>query len=64
MKYRIERTNGQHCHFANSREKLLDYLKHAPTGTVVGIRRVYKCGVTDSVMEIYLPYIETTKPLK
>ena len=62
MRYRIERTNGQHCHFANSR-KLLAYLKHAPAGTVTDIRKVYKSGVTDSVIEIYFPYIRTTKPM-
>lgn len=64
MRYRIERTKGQYCQFANSREELLDYLKHAPAGTVMDIRKVYKNGVTDSVMEIYLPYIKTTKPMK
>ncbi|MCI5509214.1 MAG: hypothetical protein MR436_01945 [Eubacterium sp.] len=64
MKYRIERTKGQHCHFANNREELLDYLKYASAGTVTDIRKVYKSGVTDSVMEIYLPYIKTIKPMK
>lgn len=64
MRYRIERTKGQYCHFANSRKELLDYLKHAPAGTVTDIRKIYKSGVTDSVMEIYLPYIKTTKPMK
>lgn len=64
MKYRIERTKGKHCHFANSREELLDYLKHTQAGTVTDIRKVYKSGVTDSVMEMYLPYIKTTNPMK
>ena len=64
MRYRIERTKGQYCHFANSWKELLDYLKHAPVGTVTDIRKIYKSGVTDSVMEIYLPYIKTTKPMK
>lgn len=62
MRYRIERTKGQYCHFANIRKELLDYLKHAPVGTVMDIRKIYKSGVTDSVMKIYLPYIKTITP--
>ena len=62
MRYRIERTKGQYCHFANSRKELLDYLKQAPAGTVMGIDKIHKSGVTDSVMEIYLPYIKTINP--
>ena len=57
MKYRIERMEGQHCHFVNGRTELLAYLEQAPAGTVTDIRKVYQNGVTDSVMEIYLPYI-------
>lgn len=59
MRYRIERLEGQHCHFVNGRKELLDYLKHAPAGTITDIRKVYQSGVTDSVLEIYLPYIRT-----
>lgn len=63
MRYRIERMEGQHCHFVNSRQELLIYLKHAPAGTVTDIRKVYKSGVSDSVMETYLPYSRSGKPL-
>ena len=42
MRYRIERTKGQYCHFANSRKELLDYLKHAPAGTVMDIHKIHK----------------------
>ena len=59
MRYRIERMEGQHCHFVNGRQELLSYLKHAPAGTVTDIRKVYKNGVSDSVMETYLPYIRS-----
>ena len=62
MRYRIERMESQHCHFANSRKELLAYLKHAPEGTVTDIRKIYKSGVTDSVLEVYLPYLSQTKP--
>lgn len=61
MKYRIERMEGQHCHFVNGRTELLAYLEQAPAGTVTDIRKVYQNGVTDSVMEIYLPYIRGGK---
>ena len=55
MKYRIERMEGQHCHFVNGRVELLAYLEQAQAGTVTDIRKVYRNGVTESVMEIYLP---------
>ena len=61
MKYRIERMESQHCHFVNGRTELLAYLEQAPAGTVTDIRKVYRNGVTDSVMEIYLPYIRGRK---
>ena len=32
MKYRIERMEGQHCHFVNGRTELLAYLEQAPAG--------------------------------
>ncbi len=62
MRYRIERTEGQYCHFVNGRNELLAYLKHAPVDTITDIRRIYKSGVTDSVLEAYLPYLSQTKP--
>lgn len=61
MKYRIERIKGQHCHFVNGRAELLAYLEQAPAGTVTDIRKVYRSGVSDSVMENYLPYIRSRK---
>ena len=62
MRCRLERTEGQYCHFVNGRNELLAYLKHAPEGIITDIRRIYKSGVTDSVMEAYLPCICRTKP--
>ena len=49
MKYRIERMEGQHCHFVNGRTELLAYLEQAPAGAVKGIRKVYQNRGHDSV---------------
>lgn len=58
MRYRIERIEGQHYHFVNGRKELLAYLKHTQAGTITDIRKIYQSGVTDSVMELYLPYMK------
>lgn len=42
MKYRIERMEGQHCHFVNGRTELLAYLEQAPAGTVTDTARFTK----------------------
>lgn len=56
MRYRVERREGQHCLIMNSRVELLEYLKHTLPGTITDIRKIYKSGITDSVMETYFPY--------
>ena len=56
MRYRVERREGQHCLIMNSRAELLEYLKHTPSGIITDIRKIYKNGITDSVMETYFPY--------
>lgn len=57
MRYRVERQAGQHCLIMDSRADLLEYLKHTPPpGTITDIRKIYKNGITDSVMETYFPY--------
>ena len=40
MKYRIERMEGQHCHFVNGMQELLACLEQAPPGTVTDTRKV------------------------
>ena len=55
MRYRVERQAGQHCLIMDSRADLLEYLKHTPPGTITDIRKIYKNGITDSVMETYFP---------
>ncbi len=62
MKYRIEYIDGRHCDFADSRKDLIKKLQ-GDTG-ITDIRKVYKNGTTDSVMEIYKKYLrEAQKPL-
>lgn len=56
MRYRVERQAGQHCLIMDSWADLLEYLKHTPPGTITDIRKIYKNGITDSVMETYFPY--------
>lgn len=57
MEYRIEYADGGCCNFANSRKDLLDWLKLLKDETISDIRKLYKSGVSDSVMEQYKKYI-------
>lgn len=58
MRYRIEYADGRRCNFANSRKDFLDWLRTLKDEKVVDIRKVYKNGVTDSVMDNYRRYLE------
>ena len=58
MQYRIEYANGRCCNFANSRKDLIDWLKLLKDETITDIRKLYKSGVSDSVMEKYTPFIK------
>lgn len=58
MRYRIERLDGQYCLLVDGRKELLAYLKQASSETITDIRKVYRNGVSDSVLEIYLPYMK------
>lgn len=58
MRYRIEYADGQCCKFANSRQDLMKMLKLIKSKVVTDIRKVYKNGVSDSVMETYKPYLK------
>lgn len=57
MRYRIEYADGHCCSYVNSRKDLLERLKLMKDEKVVDIRKVYKSGVTDSVMDKYRSYI-------
>ena len=58
MRYRIEYADGRRCNFANSRKDLLDWLKALKDEEIVDIRKVYKNGVTDSVIGSYRSYLK------
>lgn len=58
VRYRIEYANGRCCNFANSRTDLIDWLKLLKDETISDIRKIYKSGVSDSVMEQYQQFIK------
>ena len=58
MRDRIEYADGRCCNFANSRKDLLDWLKALKDEKIVDIRKVYKNGVTDSVIDNYRSYLK------
>ena len=58
MRYRIEYADGRRCNFVNSRKDLLDWLKALKDEKIVDIRKVYKNGVTDSVIDNYRNYLK------
>ena len=53
-----EYADGRCCNFANSRKDLLDWLKALKDEKIVDIRKVYKNGVTDSVIDNYRSYLK------
>lgn len=57
MRYRIEYADGRCCSFANSRTDLIERLKSLKDETVTDVRKLYKSGVSDSVMDKYEQYI-------
>ena len=61
MRYWIEYADGRCCNFANSRKDLLDWLKLLKDEKIVDIRKIYKSGVTDSVIDSYRSYLKQGK---
>ena len=58
MRYRIEYADGRCCNFANSRKDLLEWLKLLKDEEITDIRKIYKNGVTDSVLEKDQNYLD------
>ena len=58
MRYWIEYADGRCCNFANSRKDLLDWRKLLKDEKYVDIRKIYKSGVTDSVIDSYRSYLK------
>lgn len=57
MRYQIEYTNKRRCDYVNSRNELLQKLKEKEDKSIEDIRKIYKSGVTDSVMDNYKRYL-------
>lgn len=57
MRYRIEYAGGQCCNFANSRSEMMRWLEILKDEVITDIRKVYKNGITDSVIGKYEKYI-------
>lgn len=53
MRYRIEYASEKCCDFANSRNDLIERLTLLKEETVTDIRKLYKNGASDSVMDMY-----------
>ncbi|BCJ92828.1 hypothetical protein acsn021_03970 [Anaerocolumna cellulosilytica] len=57
MRYRIEYADGRRCSVAISRNDLLNQLRTS-SSKISDIRKLYKSGVSDSVMATYKQYIK------
>lgn len=57
MRYRIEYADGKCCNFANGRKDLIEWLKLLKDETITDIRKLYKSGISNSVMDTYRQYI-------
>ena len=58
MKYRIEYANGRCRNYAHSRKELLEWLVILKDEVILDIRKIYKSGVEDSVLEKYERFIK------
>ena len=58
MQYRIEYAGGRCSNIANSRKDLIKWLKLLKDETISDIRKLYKNGVSDSVLDKYQQYIK------
>lgn len=53
MRYRIEYAFGGYCSYPRNRKELLEELKRTKREMISDIRKLYKSGVSDSVLEKY-----------
>jgi len=58
MRYRIGYLGNRHCDFVNGSKELLKFLKLQKNEAIADIRKLYKSGVSDSVMDTYKPYLQ------
>lgn len=59
MRYKIEYADGRCYSFANGRADLLKWLKRLKKEEIADIRKLYKSGVSDSVLETYRNYLRS-----
>lgn len=59
MKYCIDFIGERRSMIVNSRTELLECLKSLHPNTIEDIRKLYKSGVSDSVLETYQKYIHS-----
>ena len=59
MEYRIEYARGKCCNFAHSRTDLMEWLGLLKDEAITDIRKIYKSGASQSVMERYQKYIKS-----
>lgn len=57
MIYRIEYADGKCCNIAYSRKDVFEWLKILKDETITDIRKVYKSGSEDSVLDKYKKYM-------
>ena len=62
MKYRIEFSDRGCCKFASSRKDLIEQLALLEDRSISDVRKVYKSGSSDSVLDRYRPFIKTKCP--
>lgn len=58
VQYRIEYAGGRCSNIASSRKDLLEWLRLLKDETISDIRKLYKSGVSDSVLDKYRQYIK------
>lgn len=58
MRYQIEYENGKCCNFANGRADLLEWLKILKDESITDIRKLYKNGASESVIDKYKRHIK------
>ena len=61
MVYKIEYSGAKCYNYANGRQDLLEWLQLLNDEDITDIRKVYKSGVTASVLDKYRDYIAKTK---
>ena len=57
MRYRIEYADGRCNSYANGTNELIGKLQESKRGEIADVRKVFKSGATDSVMDIYAKHI-------